>query len=65
MGESFNDTIGNDGKLYGNVLKVVSLKKDNDLIYSRVDIVSDVAVRIVYSTISDTKCALAKVYLQN
>ena len=42
-----------------------TLKKENDLIYSRIDIVSDDIVRIVYSTLDDTKCALAKVYLQN
>lgn len=42
-----------------------NLKKENDLVYSRVDIVSDELVRIVYSTLSDTKCALARVYLQN
>lgn len=42
-----------------------TLKKENDLVYSRVDIVSDEYVRIVYSTLSDTKCALARVYLQN
>lgn len=42
-----------------------NLKKENDLIYSRVDILSDDYIRIVYSTISDTKCALAKVHLQN
>lgn len=40
-------------------------KKENDLVYSRVDIVSEDLIRIVYSTLSDTKCALAKVYLQN
>ena len=38
-----------------------NLKKENDLIYSRVDIVSDNLIRIVYSTITDTKCAIAKV----
>lgn len=42
-----------------------TLKRENDITYSRVDIVSDDVVRIVYSTISDTKCAYAKVYLQN
>ena len=42
-----------------------NLKKENDLTYSRVDIVNDEIIRIVYSTISDTKCAYAKVYLQN
>ena len=40
-----------------------TLKKENDLIYSRVDIVSDDLIRIVYSTLSDTKCAIAKVAL--
>ena len=42
-----------------------TLKKENDITYSRVDIVSDDIIRIVYSTLSDTKCALARVYLQN
>ena len=42
-----------------------NLKKENDLIYSRVDILSDDSIRIIYSTISDTKCAIAKVHLQN
>lgn len=42
-----------------------NLKKDNDLIYSRVDILSEDTLRIVYSTLSDTKCAIAKVHLQN
>ena len=42
-----------------------NLKKENDLTYSRVDIVNDEIIRIVYATISDTKCAYAKVYLQN
>ncbi len=37
-------------------------KKENDIAYSRVDIVSDKIVRIVYSTIKDTKCATARVY---
>ncbi|MBQ4647514.1 MAG: hypothetical protein IJB79_09220 [Candidatus Gastranaerophilales bacterium] len=39
-----------------------NFKKENDLIYSRVDIVSDDTIRIVYSTLSETKCAIAKVY---
>lgn len=39
-----------------------NLKKENDLIYSRVDIISDDTIRIVYSTLSDTKCAIAKVH---
>lgn len=42
-----------------------TLKKENDLVYARVDILSENSVRIVYSTISDIKCAIAKVYLQN
>lgn len=37
-------------------------KKENDIIYSRVDILDENTVRIVYSTLSDTKCAVAKVY---
>lgn len=40
-------------------------KQKNDLAYSRVDIVSNDLIRIVYSTLDDTKCALARVYLQN
>lgn len=40
-------------------------KNENDITYSRVDIISDDTVRIVYSTISKTQCALAKVHLQN
>ncbi len=40
-------------------------KNENDIAYSRVDIVSPSLIRIVYSTLDDTKCALAKVYLQN
>ena len=42
-----------------------NLKGEHDLIYSRVDIVSDDIIRIVYSTLSDTKCAYARVHLQN
>ena len=37
-------------------------KKGNDITYSRVDIVNEDMVRIVYSTIHDTKCAYARVY---
>ena len=40
-------------------------KKENDIVYARVDILSEQAIRIVYSTLSETKCAVAKVYLQN
>jgi hypothetical protein len=42
-----------------------NLKKENDLIYARVDIISDDTIRIVYSTLSDTKCAVAKVHQIN
>ena len=38
-------------------------KKGNEIIYSRVDILSDDLIRIVYSTLDDTKCATAKVAL--
>ncbi len=38
-------------------------KKGNEIIYSRVDILSDSLIRIVYSTLDDTKCATAKVAL--
>ncbi len=55
-------------KMYG-MLKLNqfedNLKNENDISYSRVDIISDNIVRIVYSTISETQCAFAKVYLQN
>ena len=37
-------------------------KQTNDIAYSRVDIVSDNIIRIVYATIKDTKCATARVY---
>lgn len=43
-----------------------NLKKENDITYARVDVINDNLIRIVYSTLSDTKCAYAKVYnLQN
>lgn len=42
-----------------------SLKKEHDITYSRVDILDENVVRVVYSTLSDTKCAYAQVYLQN
>ena len=52
------------GKL--KLFKYNDIKKhEHDLTYSRVDIVSDDTIRIVYSTIEDTKCAVARVYLQN
>lgn len=35
-------------------------KKGNEIVYSRVDILSDNLIRIVYSTLDDTKCAIAK-----
>ena len=41
------------------------LKEENDIAYSRVDIVNDSVLRIVYSTLKDTKCAYAKVYSGN
>ena len=41
-----------------------NLKGKNDINYSRVDIVNDELIRIVYSTISDTKCAYARVYYE-
>lgn len=37
-------------------------KGKHDLAYSRVDIISPSAIRIVYATIEDTKCAVARVY---
>ena len=55
-------------ELYGRLILTKyndTLKKEHDLTYSRVDILSENTVRIVYSTIEDTKCAVAKVYLQN
>lgn len=42
-----------------------NLKGENDITYSRVDIIDENTIRVVYSTISDTKCAIAKVYNQN
>ena len=42
-----------------------TLKKENDLVYARVDIISEHTLRVVYSTLEETKCALAKVHLQN
>lgn len=42
-----------------------SLKKEHDITYSRVDIVEEDIIRIVYSTLDATKCAVARVYLQN
>ena len=42
-----------------------NLKKENDIVYSRVDIVSSDIIRIVYSTLDETKCTYARVYLQN
>ena len=41
------------------------LKKENDITYSRVDFIDEYSIRIVYATLDDTKCALAKVHLQN
>lgn len=42
-----------------------TLKKEHDITYSRVDIVSDEIIRIVYSTLDTTRCSYARVYLQN
>lgn len=42
-----------------------NLKKENDIAYSRVDIVNDSILRIVYSTLKETKCAYAKIYSDN
>ena len=39
------------------------LKGKNDISYSRVDIINDNLIRIVYSTLAETKCAYAKVYI--
>ena len=39
------------------------LKGKNDISYSRVDIINDNLIRIVYSTLAETKCAYAKVYV--
>lgn len=38
------------------------LKGKNDISYSRVDIINDNLIRIVYSTLAETKCAYARVY---
>ena len=40
-------------------------KKENDIVYARIDILSEHVIRVVYSTLSETKCAVAKVHLQN
>ena len=37
-------------------------KQEHAITYSRVDIISDDIVRIVYATIEDTQCATAKIY---
>ena len=42
-----------------------NLKGKYDITYSRVDIISDDIIRIVYSTLDDTQCAIAKVYNQS
>ncbi len=42
-----------------------TLKKEHDITYSRLDIIDENMIRVVYSTLSDTKCAYAHVYLQN
>ena len=39
-----------------------NLKNENDISYARVDIVNDNVIRIVYSTLAETKCAYARVY---
>ena len=39
-----------------------NLKKENDITYSRVDIVNDNVLRIVYATLKETRCAYAKIY---
>ncbi len=41
-----------------------NLKNENDIAYSRVDIINDSVIRIVYSTIKETKCAYAKVFYE-
>ena len=42
-----------------------NLKGENDINYARVDIISDDVVRIVYSTLTDTKCAYARILDNN
>lgn len=42
-----------------------TMKKQYDITYSRVDVLSDDMIRIVYSTIDDTQCAIARVYSEN
>ena len=39
-----------------------TLKEKHQIAYSRIDVISDDVVRIVYSTIDDTRCAIARVY---
>ena len=38
------------------------LKGENDISYARVDVINDNLIRIVYSTLAETKCAYARVY---
>jgi len=40
-------------------------KQGNQVTYTRVDIVNDDIVRIVYSTIKETKCAYGRIYKEN
>lgn len=42
-----------------------NLKGKNDISYSRVDVINDNLIRIVYSTLAETKCAYAKVFWGN
>ena len=53
---------------YGT-LKLEKFEDNNkgkfDIAYSRVDVVSDEIVRIVYSTIDDTQCAIARIVKEN
>ena len=42
-----------------------TLKGEHDIAYSRVDIVSDDVIRIVYATFDDTKCSYARVFNPN
>lgn len=37
-------------------------KNDSEITYYRIDVLSDNVIRIVYSTIKDTKCAVARIY---
>ena len=58
---NYSSASAKDFNEYKNLLKQ-TLANEN---WQEMNRISDDVIRIVYSTISDTKCAYAKVYLQN